>query len=195
MHKTAIRSVARALLLAAVMLGAAIAPARLADTAQAEGRQQYALTKEALKRWLESYPRMKMLAMTEALKRGKDLQEAQNPLQAVMKVLSSDRLRTDADIAVKEYGFKDFDEWLAVTHATAIAYATLKYGADDKDMDKTAEKLIGKIQDLDFLSEKQKRKLEKKAREEFAKGEALRPTPENLALVTAMKKELDAVVK
>ena len=190
-----IKSICRVLLLATVLLGASMAIARYMPDARAQSTQQYALTKDTLKRWMESYPRMKMLAITEAMKRGKDLQESQNPLQAVMKVLSNDRLRADADVAVKDYGFRDFDEWLAVTHATAIAYATLQYGGNEKDVDKTAEKLIGKIQDLDFLSEKQKRKLEKKAREELTKGEALKPTPENLALVTAMKKELDAVVK
>jgi hypothetical protein len=190
-----IKSIWRVLLLATLLFGASIAATRYIPEAQAQNARQYALTKDSLKRWMESYPRMKMLAFTEAMKRGKDLQESQNPLQAVMKVLSNDRLRADADVAVKDYGFRDFDEWLAVTHATAIAYATLQYGGNEKDVDKTAEKLIGKIQDLDFLSEKQKRKLEKKAREELAKGEALKPTPENLALVTAMKKELDAVVK
>ncbi len=167
----------------------------LSQPAAAENQaQQTRLTKDMLERWIASYPKIKMIAITQALSKGKELKGKADPLAAVMKFADDKEVRDQADAAVREHGFKDFKEWLLVTKATAAAYGRLKAGPTDDDAKKSADKLIKKIDDMPFLSDKQKRKLQEKARQEV-EDSVLNAPPENVELVRSMQKDIDSVVK
>lgn len=167
----------------------------LCQSAAAEMQAEHAkLTKDMLERWMASYPQVKMLAIAQAANKGKELKGKVNPIEAVMRFADDKEVRAEADAAVKKHGFKNFEEWLGVARATAAAYGRLKAGATDEDAKRSADKLIKKIDDIPFLSEKQKRKLQEKAREEVEK-EVLNAPPENVELVRSMEKDLDSVVK
>lgn len=154
------------------------------------------LTKDSVKRLVESFPRIKILAISQALSKGKDLANVKSPLEAVMKFAGDPEVRKQADEAAVDHGFKDFEEWARVAQATAAAYVQLKAGASPDEAEKTTEKIIAQIRDTEFLTDKQKRKLEKKARKELENADGLlSSTPENMAAVKSMEKDLDALVK
>ncbi|MDZ4791123.1 MAG: hypothetical protein SGJ17_07950 [Hyphomicrobiales bacterium] len=175
-------------LLAAVFLHVGLHSA-MADKAKVQ------LTKDSVKRLVDSFPRVKILAVSQALSKGKDLASVKSPLEAVMKFAGDAEVRAQADDAAKDHGFKDFEEWLRVAHATAAAYVQLKAGTSPDEMEKAAEKVIAQIRDTDFLTDKQKRKLEKKARKGLEEDGLLSSTQENMAAVKSMEKDLDALVK
>lgn len=153
------------------------------------------LTNDRVMRLIESFPRIKILAVSQALAKGKDLATVKSPLEAVMKFAADPEVRLQADAAAKDHGFRDFEEWALIARATAAAYLHLKTGGSPGETEKAIDKALSQIRDAGFLSEKQKRKLEKKAREELGEDGELSTTPENLAVVKSLEKDLDAIVK
>ncbi len=177
------------LVLFAVIFAQASAQTVMADKAKVQ------LTPETVKRLVESFPRVKILAISQALSKGKDLATVKSPLEAVMKFAGDAEVRQQADAAARDHGFADFEEWARVAQATVAAYVQLKAGTSPGEVEKAADNVLSQIQDAGFLTDKQKRKLEKKARKELEAGGLLSTTPENLAAVKSMEKDLDALVK
>ncbi len=177
------------LMFATVAFMQASAPIAMAD----KGKVQ--LTPDMVKRLVKSFPRVKILAVSQALSKGKDLATVKSPLEAVMKFAGDVEVRNQANEAAQDHGFKDFEEWARVAQATVAAYVQLKAGTSPSEVEKAADDVLSQIQDAGFLTEKQKRKLEKKARKEMEAGGMLSTTPENLAAVKSMEKDLDALVK
>lgn len=152
------------------------------------------LNRDMVKRLIESFPRVKTLAMTQAMAKGADLAKVKSPLEAVMRFAADEDVRLQANDAARDYGFKDFAEWANVARATVAAYVHVKSGSSPGGSEKALEKAIEAIRDAEFLTDKQKQKLEKKARKEF-EGGSLAATPENIAVVKALEKDLDAIAK
>ncbi|MDX2265683.1 MAG: hypothetical protein NW215_12030 [Hyphomicrobiales bacterium] len=153
------------------------------------------LTKDSVQRVIDSFPRIRILAASQALSKGKDLSKVKSPLEAVMKFAGDEEVRAQANSAVQAHGFKDFEEWARIARATAAAYLHVKTGGSRQDVEKAADKALSDLKDSGLLTEKQMRKLEKKARKQLEEDGLLNATPENIATVKSMEKDLDAIAK
>jgi hypothetical protein len=153
------------------------------------------LTQASVKRFIASYPEVKSIAVTQGTAKGKKIGGADNPLMAVVEAASDDKIKAEVDITAKRYGFRDGKEWFGVARSVGVAYAHMKVGSNgDAKAAAKVDKAIAKIEDNDFLSAKQKKKLIKALRE--GAGVVLEaPPPENMAVVKAMAPEIEAAVK
>jgi hypothetical protein len=187
-----LRTAARAAFAAVCLCAAAM----LASGAHAEKPKngQVVLTKDAVVRWLKTYPPMRDLAIRQAAAKGQSAAKMKDPMEALMLFAGDPAARAEAEGIVTEYGFKNFNDWLGVTYSTALAYGRLKTNANPEKMQKEAEKVDKQIAGLPFLSEKQKRKLADEARKQMGDDGALAPLPENLELVRGMEKAIEAEV-
>jgi hypothetical protein len=151
---------------------------------------QIVLTKESVARWLKAYPDMRALVIRIAAAKGTSLAKVKDPLEAVMTLASDQAAQAEANATVKAHGFKDFNEWLTVSYSAALAYGRLKSDANAAN----AAKMNKKINDLPFLTDKQKRKLAEEAQKQMGDGGALAPLPENVEIVRGMEKSIDTQV-
>ena len=154
------------------------------------------LTQASVKRFIDSYPEVKVLAVNEATAKGKKIGSSDNALLTIVEAASDASLKAEIDTAARRHGFRDGKEWFGVARSVGVAYAHLKAGggASDPKAQQKLEKAIAKIQDTPLLSDKQKKKLI----EELRKGAQVAlepPPPENVAVVKAMAPQIEAVVK
>jgi len=153
------------------------------------------LTQASVKRFIASYPEVKSIALSQAADKGKKIGGAANPLLAVVEAASDDKLKVEVEVAAKRHGFRDGKEWFGVARSVGVAYAHMKVGAKgDPKTQQKLDKAVAKIEENDFLSDKQKKKLIKALRE-GAEVVLEAPPAENLAVVKAMAPEIEAVVK
>jgi len=155
------------------------------------------LTQASVKKFISSYPEVKSIAVTQAAAKGSKIAGAGNPLLAVVEAASDDTIKTEIDTTARRHGFRDGKEWFGVAKSVGQAYAHMKAGTGGgggAKANQQLEKAISKIEDNDFLSEKQKKKLVNALRE--GASSVLEPPPaENMAVVKAMAPEIEAVVK
>lgn len=154
------------------------------------------LSKASVKKFIASYPEVKVIAVSEAMTKGKKIGSADTPLLAVVEAASDDSIKGKIDVTAQRYGFRDGDEWFGVARSVGMAYAHMKAGSDggDAKAQRKVEKALAKIDDMDFLSNKQKKKLKEAAQKGTAAVLEPQP-PENIAVVKAMAPEIEAVVK
>jgi hypothetical protein len=154
------------------------------------------LTQASVKKFIASYPEVKIIAVSEAMTKGKKIGSSDNALLAVVEAASDDAIKGKIDVTAQRYGFRDSDEWFGVARSVGMAYAHVKAGTGggDAKAKKQVEKAMAKIDEMDFLSDKQKKKLKDAAMK--GASVALEPQPqENMAVVKAMAPEIEAVVK
>jgi hypothetical protein len=153
------------------------------------------LTEASVRKFIASYPEVKTIAVNQASAKGKKIGGAANPLLAVVEAASDDQIKGQIDVTARRHGFRDSKEWFGVARSVGVAYAHMKAGADaDGKAQKKLEKALAKIDDMDFLSDKQKKKLKDAARD--SAGVVLEPPPpENIAVVKAMAPQIEATVK
>ncbi len=153
------------------------------------------LTQSSVKRFIESYPEVKTIAVSQAAAKGKTISHSGNTLLAVVEAASDDKLKAEIDTTARRHGFRDSKEWFGVARSVGVAYAHVKTGAtDDAKTQKKVEKAISKIEDMPLLSDKQKKQLVENIRKNA--GAVLQPPPpENIALVKAMQPQIEAMVK
>lgn len=154
------------------------------------------LTQASVKKFIASYPEIRGIAISEGTSKGKKIGGADNPLLAVVEAASDDAIKGKIDVTAQRHGFRDSDEWFGVARSVGMAYAHMKAGTGggDAKTQKKVDKAIAKIDGLDFLSDKQKKKLKDAAQKGAAV--ALEPQPaENVAVVKSMAPEIEAVVK
>ena len=187
-----LRLAARAVLIA-VCICAAVFTVSSADAGKPKNGQ-IPLTKESVTRWLKAYPAMRNLAIRQAAAKGANAAKMKDPLEALMLFAGDDAARAEADATVKAHGFKDSGEWLSVTYSASPAYGRLKSGGPKPVSDKDAAKVAKQINDMPFLSDKQKRKLLAEAQKQMGDEGVLAPLPENLEIVRGMEKAIDAEV-
>ncbi len=153
------------------------------------------LTQTSVKRFIESYPEVKTLAVSKAAEKGKKIGSSENALLAVVEAASDDTIKSEIDRTAKRHGFRDGKEWFGVARSVGVAYAHMKAGtAGDAKAQRKLKKAIAKIEDMPLLSAKQKKDLI----ENLRKGADVvlePPPPENIAVVEAMAPEIEAVVK
>lgn len=154
------------------------------------------LTQASVKKFIASYPEIRTIAVTEGKTKSKKIGAADNQLMAVVEAASDDAIKGKIDVTAQRHGFRDSDEWFGVARSVGMAYAHVKAGTGggDAKVQKKVEKALAKIDDMDFLSDKQKKKLKDAAQKGAAV--ALEPQlPENVAVVKSMAPDIEAVVK
>jgi hypothetical protein len=154
------------------------------------------LTQASVKKFIASYPEVKVIAVSQAVTKGKKIGGADNQLLAVVEAAADDSIKGQIDVTAQRYGFRDHQEWFGVARSVGMAYAHMKAGTGggDAKAQKKVDKALAKIDDMDFLSDKQKKKL-KDAATKGASAVLEPQPPENIAVVKAMAPEIEAVVK
>lgn len=153
------------------------------------------LTQASVKRFIASYPEVKTIAVANASAQGSKIAASEKALLAVVEAASDDSVKKDIDVTARRHGFRDGKEWFGVARSVGQAYAHMKAGTKgDAKATQKVEKAIAKIEENDFLGEKQKKKLIDAMRK--GAGIVLEPPPpENLAVVKAMAPEIEAVIR
>lgn len=147
-----------------------------------------------VKQFLASYPDVKAIAIRRATEEGSKIAESDDTLSAVLQLASDDSAKTEIEDAVQPYGFKGAKQWFQVAQAISRTYAHLKVGASDAKAQKKLRKAIAKIEENDFLSDKQKRKFV----QAITSGAGIvldAPSDQNVAAVKPMMDEIAAAVK
>lgn len=176
----------------AVFLAVGLAAFTLASE-QASAKTQ-ALTQDMVKQFIASFPAVKTIAIGHAAEKGKAVSSTKDNLAAVIEAVSDKSIADRVNKAVKAHGFKDAKEWAAVGESVGRVYAHLKIGTADGKAKKKLDKALAKIENNDFLNDKQKQQLAKALRS--GADDALEPPPEeNVKAVRPMVAELEAAVK
>jgi hypothetical protein len=159
------------------------------------------LTKDMVSRFVASFPEVKMIALREGLsasakakEKGKD-----NPVAVIVAAISRKELRDEVQGVVARHGFRSVKDWAKTAKSIGEAYIHITAGgaaaADaSKEMDDHRSSVEKEIAKLGFLSDKQKKKLMDKY-DEASDGLDDAPPPQNVAIVTEMKPQIEAVVK
>ena len=177
---------------AAVFLAGGLAAFTLASE-QASAKTQ-ALTQDMVKQFIASFPAVKTIAIGHAAEKGKAISSTKDNLAAVIEAVSDKSIADRVNKAVKAHGFKDAKEWAAVGESVGRVYAHLKIGTADGKAKKKLDQALAKIENNDFLNDKQKQQLAKALRS--GADDALEPPPEeNVKAVRPMVAELEAAVK
>jgi hypothetical protein len=158
------------------------------------------LTPETVKQFIASFPQVKAIvtahAVTEGTKAasdGKNGNEA-NALATLVEAVTNKALKNELDTAARANDFRDGKEWLSAAQRITRTYAYIRLNPDQAKAQKKLNKAIAKIEETEFLSDKQKRKLIDALRENV--GVVVEPPAgEDLAAVKPFVEELDALVK
>jgi len=156
------------------------------------------LSKENVQRFLDSFSEMEMLAISEGLKTGMDAKANGNALTAVLKVIQSGKLQSEAQAIAVNHGFKALKDWAATGQSIAQAYIYVTAGssrtAAKAQVDQNKDGAAKAIAKLGFLSDKAKQKL-KENLDHASEDLSREPPPQNVAIVKEMKPAIEATVK
>ena len=156
------------------------------------------LSKENVQRFLDSFSEMEMLAISEGLKTGMDAKANGNALTAVLKVIQSGKLQSEAQAIAVNHGFKALKDWAATGQSIAQAYIYVTAGssrtAAKAQIDQNKHGAAKEIEKLGFLSNKAKQKL-KENLDHASEDLSREPPPQNVAIVKEMKPTIEATVK
>lgn len=156
------------------------------------------LSKENVQRFLDSFSEMEMLAISEGLKTGMDAKANGNALTAVLKVIQSGKLQSEAQAIAVNHGFKALKDWAATGQSIAQAYIYVTAGssrtAAKAQIDQNKHGAAKEIEKLGFLSDKAKQKL-KENLDHASEDLGREPPPQNVAIVKEMKPAIEATVK
>jgi hypothetical protein len=157
-----------------------------------------ALTQDNVSRFLASFSQMRMIALSEGLKAGTDSEAGKNPVGAVLKAIKSSKLQTEAKTIAADHGFADLREWLDTGKAIGQSYVYITAGPARgiarATIDKNKDRAIKELEKLGLVSDGQKEKLKEKL-DDLGDQLAKEPPRENVAVVTAMKSDIEATVK
>ncbi len=184
-HTKAIPKLALAFLVLTAISAASMLP--LSSSANAKVQ---ILTTTAVEKFLDSYPEVRSIAVSEGREKGAEIGSASNQLAAVIAAASDDTVSPKIDSAVQNHGFADARQWLSVGRSVAHAYAHIKAGGQKSRAQRKVEKAIKRIEKMGFLSDKQKQKLIDNVRK--GADELLEDPPaENVAAVTPMMDQIE----
>lgn len=177
------------------MISAAAGIAILGALTTASFAEPVRLSDASVKQFIASFPAVKAVAIKYAVSNGMKVAttNGKETLVTVLSIISDDTIKTDADTAVKRYGFEDIKEWLGVAQSISLTYAHLKLSPEDLKKRQKIEKTIAKIENNDLLPKKAKKKMIEAAREGLDMVE--NPPAENVEAVKPRLAEIDAVVK
>lgn len=160
--------------------------------------KEVALTQDNVGRFLASFEEMKIIALSEGLKTSADPEISKNPIAAVVKAIKSSKLKTQAENIAVRHGFAGIGDWADTGKAIGQAYLYITTGPSRGIARETLEKhkdtAIKELDKLGLLTDKQKQRL-KENLEEASERLAREPPKENVAVVSGMKKEIEASVK
>jgi flagellar motility protein MotE (MotC chaperone) len=177
------------------LFGLALVLSAAAGTAAAKER---ILTEDSVSRFLKSFSEMRAIAISEGLKTGADSEAAKNPLGAVLKAIKSSKLKTETAKIAAAHGFTDLKDWTGAGRSIAQAYLFITVGPARgiarQTLEKNKDATINQLEKFGLLNAKSKEKL-KADLDSLEDQLASEPPPENVAIVTKMKGEIDAAVK
>ncbi len=152
------------------------------------------LTETTVKKFIASYPAVRSVAEQHAAETGANLAGAQDHFSALIEIVSDKAAVKKIETAVEAHGFGSAKDWVAVAKSVGHAYVHVKAGGAQGKAERRLEKAIAKIEKNGLLSDSQKAKLISALRE--GAGSVLEsPPPENLAAVSGMMAELDALMQ
>lgn len=164
---------------------AVLALAGLAGTAHAQSSIQ--LTEQQVVGFIASYPEIVALSEeyegTEAPAEG-DLTASLGALMTYQNAMG----RLNATVAA--HGFADYNEWMQVVSAIAVAYA---FAAEGGGMDADMDAAIAAIEGNPNLTAEQKQAMLAQFEQAAASMNAMKPSQENLDLVDAHAAELEVI--
>lgn len=177
--------------IATLLALAAVMTAGLASLAQANDR---ILTPTTVEKFCESYPDVQAVAAKRAAETGQTVAGATDKLSAVLKAASDAAVAADVEGVVQRHGFSSTQEWAEIGRSIARAYAHIKTGGVQSKASGKVDKAVRKIEENDFLNDKQKAKLIKALRKSVSEFTE-EPPAENVAAVRPMMSEIEAVVR
>jgi hypothetical protein len=172
-----------------VTIFVALGPAAAAETL---------LSEDSVSRFLASFSKMRAIAISEGLRTGADTEAAKNPLGAVLKAIKSTKLKTESEKIAKAHGFADLKEWGATGRSITQAYLFITvgpgHGIARDTIERNKDAALSQLEKFGLLDAKSKQKL-KENLDSLEDQLAREPPPQNVAIVTKMKKAIDEAVK
>lgn len=148
---------------------------------------QVPLTENMIDRFVASYPEMKEVAGKFPTTEGKDE-------DSELEAMSPEKRKAMEAVATK-HGFKDLEEWIAVTNSVAMSYAYLREGKSQKDLDAMVASAVAQAEADQKLTSEQREKAIETFKALGAKLAKLQPLPQNTELVEKMIGKVAPVMK
>ena len=157
-----------------------------------------ALTEDSVTRFLASFAEMRNLALKEGLKVGMDSETAKDPLNAVLKAISSSKLKDEAEKSAKAHGFASIKEWGDTGKAVLDSYIFITVGASSgtnkASLDKGKADALKIMEQYGFMNADNKKQITQMA-DNVTDQLSHRPPEGNVAVVKKMKANIDEAVK
>lgn len=157
----------------------------------------FVLTKDSVQRFLMSVPEMQMIGLREGLNVSTSAQKAESPFTAVIEAVTRKELRDEVRGVLSRHGFDSIKDWAKTGRSIGHAYVHLTTGSAGKtasnEMAKNRGKIEKQIDDLGFLSDKQKRKLMEKF-DDAGEDLGREPPAQNVSVVKDMKPQIEAMM-
>ncbi len=157
----------------------------------AEEIKQVPLTENMIDRFVASYPEMKEVSAkfppTEA-------EKDPNREESDLEVMPPEKRKAMEAVATK-HGFKDLEEWIAVTNSVAMSYAHVREGKSKKDLDAMVANAVAQAEADQKLTSEQREKAIETFKALGAKLAKLQPLPQNTELVEKMIGKVAPVMK
>ncbi|HXK53711.1 MAG TPA: hypothetical protein PK405_03415 [Hyphomicrobiales bacterium] len=155
------------------------------------GLAQIMLSEDKVVGFVESFPRLRALG-DKYNARADARRESGNPASAFAAMATNESAMREMNALLAEYGFADFNDWVQV--ATSIMFAH-QWKDDGKDPASQMDKAIVKIQQNQQLGEQQKAALIAQIEAQRGMVAALRPHPDNVALVRKYGEQIETAIK
>jgi hypothetical protein len=94
------------------------------------------------------------------------------------------------DDAAREYGFADFQDWVATTNSVILAHAF----AQNPEMDADVQQALDQIDSQQGMSAEQKEQMKAMILQSMGAIETMRPPEENIAAVAPYAAEIEAML-
>lgn len=148
------------------------------------------LTEDMVDRFVASYPEMKAVGVkfpaTEA--------EEGSAEESEVASLPPEKRKAMEEVATK-HGFKDLEEWVAVTNSVAMSYAFVREGKSQKDLDAMVDRAISQAEADQKLTDEQREKAIAQFLTMGATLAKLQPLPQNTEIVEKMIGKVAPVMK
>lgn len=148
---------------------------------------QVPLTEDMIDRFVASYPEMKAVAAKFPVTEGQDD-------QSELEAMPPEKRKAMEEVATK-HGFKDLEDWIAVTNTVAMSYAYVREGKNKKDLDAMVANAVAQAEADQKLTSEQREKAIQTFRALGAKLAKLQPLPQNTELVEKMIGKVAPVMK
>jgi hypothetical protein len=156
------------------------------------------LTKDSVSRFVASLPEVRLIALREGLTISGQAKANANPIGAIVQAVTRKELRKEVEGVVSRHGFRSVKDWAQTGRSIGQAYVHITAapvaGTVSSQMQEHRDDVAKEVEKLGFLSDKQKKKLMEKY-DEAGNDINKEPPQQNVAIVTEMKPQIEAVMK